>query len=111
MNVFHFSFVTSARSRPHSNVPFPRSERSRAAFTLVEVMVAMAIFGLVMVAIYPSWTAILRGSKVRLTAAAEAQRSRVAVRAVREALTSAQLYGKTCATTGSWRIPPASLPP
>jgi prepilin-type N-terminal cleavage/methylation domain-containing protein len=65
---------------------------SRAAFTLVEVLVSMAIFGLVMVAIYSSWTAILRGSKVGLNAAAEAQRSRVAVRAVREALTSTQLY-------------------
>ena len=66
--------------------------RGRAAFTLVEVMIAMALFGMVMVAIYSSWTAILRGSKVGLDAAAEAQRSRVAVRAMREALTSGQLY-------------------
>jgi prepilin-type N-terminal cleavage/methylation domain-containing protein len=65
---------------------------ARAAFTLVEVMVAMTIFGVVMIAIYSSWTAILRGSKVGLDAAAEAQRSRVSVRAIREALTSAQLY-------------------
>jgi hypothetical protein len=55
-------------------------------------MVAMAIFALVMLAIYSSWSAILRGSKVGLTAAAEAQRTRIAVRAIREALTSAQLY-------------------
>ena len=55
-------------------------------------MVAMTIFGMVMVAIYSSWSAILRGSKVGLNAAAEAQRSRIAVRAIRDALTSAQLY-------------------
>jgi len=75
-----------------ASTAFQPLERSRAAFTLIEVIVAMAIFALVMLAIYTSWTAILRGSKVGLTAAAEAQRSRVAVRAVREALTSAQLY-------------------
>jgi prepilin-type N-terminal cleavage/methylation domain-containing protein len=62
------------------------------AFTLVEVMVAMTIFGLVMLAIYTSWSSILRGSKVGLNAAAEAQRTRVAMRAVRDALTSGQLY-------------------
>jgi prepilin-type N-terminal cleavage/methylation domain-containing protein len=63
-----------------------------AAFTLIEVMVAMTIFSLVMLAIYTSWTSILRGSKVGLNAAAEAQRTRVSVRAIRDALTSGQLY-------------------
>jgi prepilin-type N-terminal cleavage/methylation domain-containing protein len=62
------------------------------AFTLIEVMIAMTIFGVILLAIYSSWTSILRGSKVGLDAAAEAQRTRIAVRAVREALTSAQLY-------------------
>jgi hypothetical protein len=52
----------------------------------------MTIFGLVMIAIYSSWSAILRGSKVGLNAAAEAQRTRVAIQAVRDALTSGQLY-------------------
>lgn len=64
----------------------------KRAFTLVEVLIAMTIFGLVMIAIYSSWSAILRGSKVGLNAAAEAQRTRVSIRAVRAALTSAQLY-------------------
>src|SRR5215831_19268856 len=62
------------------------------AFTLIEILIAMAIFGLVLLAIYSSWAAILRGSKAGLTAAAEAQRTRIAVRAIREALTCAQLY-------------------
>ena len=68
------------------------SPRPQRAFTLVEIMIAMTIFGVVMIAIYSSWAAILRGSKVGLDAAAEAQRTRVATRALREALTSAQLY-------------------
>jgi prepilin-type N-terminal cleavage/methylation domain-containing protein len=74
--------------------PVGRRNRPRGlrAFTLIEVMIAMTIFGLVMVAIYSSWAAILRGSKVGLNAAAEAQRTRIATRAIREALTSAQLY-------------------
>src|SRR5689334_23096725 len=69
-----------------------RASGVEVAFTLIEVMIAMTIFALVMIAIYSSWSAILRGSKVGLNAAAEAQRSRVAVRALREALTSGQLY-------------------
>ena len=63
-----------------------------AAFTLLEVMIAMTILGVVMIAIYSSWTSILRGAKVGQAAAAEAQRSRVSIRAVRDALTSGQMY-------------------
>lgn len=63
-----------------------------SAFTLLELMIAIAIFGGVMLAIYSSWTAILRSSKVGLQAAAEAQRTRMAMRALQEALGSAQLF-------------------
>jgi prepilin-type N-terminal cleavage/methylation domain-containing protein len=90
---------------PHSNpsparcvasgvIRRPRRVQASAelAFTLIEVMIAMTIFGMVMLAIYTSWTSILRGSKVGLNAAAEAQRTRVAVRAIRDALTAGQLY-------------------
>jgi prepilin-type N-terminal cleavage/methylation domain-containing protein len=84
---------------PHRQLSHAASRRltsgslsSEHAFTLIEVMVAMAIFGMVMLAIYTSWAAILRGSQVGLQAAAEAQRTRVAVRALRDALTTGQLY-------------------
>jgi hypothetical protein len=46
----------------------------------------------VMMAIYSSWTAILRSSKVGLDAAAEGQRTRMAMRALQEALGSAELF-------------------
>jgi prepilin-type N-terminal cleavage/methylation domain-containing protein len=81
--------ITSIDHARSSHVLSGHTER---AFTLIEVLIAMAIFAMVMLAIYTSWSAILRGSKVGLTAAAEAQRSRVAIRAMRDALTSAQLY-------------------
>lgn len=66
--------------------------RLARAFTMIEVMVAVALFSMIVAAIYSSWSAILRGSKAGLVAAADAQRTRIALRAVREALSSAQLY-------------------
>lgn len=66
--------------------------RNRRAFTLVEIMIALAIFATVMIAIYSSWMAILRGSRIGQAAAAEAQRSRVAVRAVENSLVSLQMF-------------------
>src|SRR3989442_12456133 len=68
-----------------------RRARQRA-FTLVEIMIAVAIFAAVMIAIYASWSAILRGSRIGQEAAAEAQRSRVAVRALENSLMSLQMF-------------------
>jgi type II secretion system protein J len=62
------------------------------AFTMVEVLLAMGIFSLVIIAIYSSWTAIMRGTRVGLSAAAEVQRTRVAVRSMEEALSAAVMY-------------------
>ena len=63
-----------------------------SAFTLVEVLVSMAILSLVVVAIYSSWTAILRASKVGLDAAAEAQRSRIALHTLEDSLSTVELF-------------------
>jgi prepilin-type N-terminal cleavage/methylation domain-containing protein len=62
------------------------------AFTLIEVLVAMVIFAGVLAAIYSSWTAILRSSDAVRGAAAEAQRSRMGIRALEEGLASAQFF-------------------
>ena len=62
------------------------------AFTLVEILIAVAIFGAVMIAIYSSWSSILRGTQIGQVAAAEAQRSRVAVRALENSLVSLQMF-------------------
>ncbi len=71
---------------------YSASRVSTFAFTLVEIMIAIAIFSLVLAAIYSSWTAILRASKTGLEAAAAVQRSRIAVRVLEDSLTSAQSY-------------------
>lgn len=66
--------------------------RQQRAFTLVEIMIAIGIFAMIMVAIYASWSAILRGTKIGQDAAIEAQRGRMAMRCLEDALVSAQLY-------------------
>ena len=66
--------------------------RPARAFTLLELMLAMAIFSLVMAAIYSSWMLILRATRTGEAAAAQAQRRRVAVRTIESALTCVQSY-------------------
>lgn len=79
-----------------ARIPF-RPRRRSPAFTLVEIMVAIAILAMVVAAIYSTWTAILRASKVGLDAAAAAQRERVALRIMQDALASARLF------SANWR--------
>ena len=62
-------------------------QRKRRGFTLLEIMVALALFGLIAAAIYSSWFAIMRGAKVGLSSAAKVQRSRIAMQTIEEALT------------------------
>ena len=69
----------------------PRRQSARA-FTLVEILMAMAIFGLVLVAIYSTWTLILRSKAVGEAVTAQIQRERIAVRVIEEALTSARSF-------------------
>lgn len=66
--------------------------RSSRAFTLIEVMIAIAILGTVVAAIYATWRAILGATKASQTAAAEVQRSRVAMRCLEESLTYMTMY-------------------
>jgi type II secretion system protein J len=65
---------------------------ARRAFTLVEILMAMAIFGMVLTAVYATWTALLRGSRAGLSAAAQVQRERVAIQTIEQALTSARSF-------------------
>ena len=64
----------------------------RAAFTLIEIMVAIGIFSMILAAIYSSWTAILRASKTGLEVSASVQRSRIAIRMLEDSLGSAQSF-------------------
>lgn len=78
----------------------PLRSNSRAGFTLVEILISLAILSLVVAAIYSSWTAILRASKVGLEAAASAQRARVAMRKLEDSLTCAQMFVQNSAYYG-----------
>jgi general secretion pathway protein J len=69
----------------------PPSFRARA-FTLIEIMMALAVFGLVLAAIYASWTLIIRSAKVGLEASARIQRERIALRTIEEALTCVRSF-------------------
>jgi type II secretion system protein J len=62
------------------------------AFTLVEILIAIGIFSMVLAAIYSTWTAILRASKVGTEAAAAVQRARITGRTIEESLASVQAY-------------------
>jgi prepilin-type N-terminal cleavage/methylation domain-containing protein len=62
------------------------------AFTLLEIMLAIAIFSLVMVAIYSSWMLIVRATKVGREATAQVQRRRIAVRTIENALVCVQSF-------------------
>jgi prepilin-type N-terminal cleavage/methylation domain-containing protein len=70
----------------------PPRPNARAGFSLIEILISIAILSLVVAAIYSSWTAILRASKVGLEAAAAAQRSRVTMRKLEDSLTCAQMF-------------------
>jgi len=63
-----------------------------AGFTLIEVLVATLVFSLVLVTIYSTWLIIVRSTDGALRVTAEAQRARLAVRVVEQALNSAQLF-------------------
>jgi prepilin-type N-terminal cleavage/methylation domain-containing protein len=66
--------------------------RRARGFTIIEIMTAMAIFGMVVVAIFASWSAIAHGAASGNRAAATAQRSRVALRTIEDALGASRSF-------------------
>jgi type II secretion system protein J len=62
------------------------------AFTLIEIMMAIAIFALLVTAVYSTWVVILKSSQVGQEAAAQAQRERIAIRTIEDSLTCIQSF-------------------
>jgi hypothetical protein len=62
-----------------------------AGFTLVEVMVSIAVFMLIMGSIIACWKCILSGQAAAETAAAAAQRARIGIKTVETALATAEI--------------------
>ena len=77
---------------PGSRGRSPHQEKSRRAFTLIEIMVAIAIFMMVLAAIYSTWALVTRATMVGQSAAAQAQRERVALRTIEDALMCCQSF-------------------
>lgn len=70
----------------------PALPRQAAAFTLLELLLATVIFGMVLTAIYATWSAILRTSRIGNEVATNAQRARLAARTIEDALLSAAMF-------------------
>ena len=65
---------------------------SRRAFTLIEIMVAIAIFTIVVASVFASWTALMRATRVAHAVAAQAQRQRVTLRTIEDSLMAVQSF-------------------
>jgi type II secretion system protein J len=61
-------------------------------FTIIEIMTAMVIFGMVVAAIFATWSSVSNGAVSANRATARAQRSRVALRTMEEALGSTRSF-------------------
>jgi type II secretion system protein J len=70
---------------------FAKKSRCRA-FTLVEIMIAFAIFAVLVSAIYSTWTLIIRSRQVGSSVAAQVQRQRIALRTIEDSLTCVQSF-------------------
>jgi hypothetical protein len=59
---------------------------------MLEVLLAIGIFSLVIIAIYSTWSAVMQGTRAGLNAAANAQRARISIKAIEDALLTAQMF-------------------
>ncbi len=71
--------------------------RQIKAFTLLEILIAISILALIVTAIYSSWTAILRATKVAQDATASVQRARIVIRVLEDSLGSAHAFAQNMA--------------
>lgn len=67
-------------------------KNSRRGFTLIEIMVALGIFLMVVAVIYSTWAVVMRATQVGQNAAAQAQRQRIALRTIEDALMCIQSF-------------------
>jgi prepilin-type N-terminal cleavage/methylation domain-containing protein len=67
--------------------------RSRA-FTLIEIMIAITVFGVVMMGMMATWKCIVNGTQVGEAAAAAAQRARISIKTIEDALVNTEISSK-----------------
>ncbi len=68
------------------------STTSRSAFTLIEVLVALLVFSMVLTLLYGTWRILMQSNAAGLRIAANAQRSRMTIQTIEEALNSAVFF-------------------
>src|SRR5882672_5683262 len=76
----------------HTSISTLDASRFNGAFTLVAILIAIGILAMVLTAIFSSWTAILRATKVGLDAAAAVQRARIVIRTLEDSLLCAESF-------------------
>ncbi|MSR67033.1 MAG: prepilin-type N-terminal cleavage/methylation domain-containing protein [Pedosphaera sp.] len=76
------------------------TERGRAGFTLIEVVIAIGLLTMVVMAMYQTWSAVLRATEAGSSAAAQVQRERVALNTIEEALGGVRMFEQNIAHYG-----------
>jgi general secretion pathway protein J len=78
--------------RRNSPRAYGATRPARRGFTLVEIMLAMAILSIVIAAIYGTWRAILGATRSGQIAATDVQRKRVALHWLEQSLTYTEMF-------------------
>jgi type II secretory pathway pseudopilin PulG len=81
----------SANILQSSKKPAPPM-RASGAFTIVEVMLAIGIFAMMMAGIFQTWMGVSKAVVAGRNAAAQAQRARISIKAIEDALVTAQMF-------------------
>lgn len=68
------------------------SPACRRGFTLIEVLVALLVFSMVLTLLYGTWRILMQSNAAGLRIAANAQRSRMTIQTIEEALNSAVFF-------------------
>jgi type II secretory pathway pseudopilin PulG len=69
-----------------------KSSRAKAgAFTMLELMISIAVFTFIMISVLSCWKVIVTGTIIAKDAAAAAQRARIGIKSVEEALECAEI--------------------
>jgi prepilin-type N-terminal cleavage/methylation domain-containing protein len=88
----NFKFRIFKNGRNKNSLLEIRDSKFTRAFTLIEIMVAIAIFMLLVAAVYSTWVLILKAAQVSQEAAAQVQRQRIAIRTIEDSLTCIQSF-------------------
>ncbi len=84
--------ITGAGARAIDAPPTPYSGVFRRAFTLLEIMIALGIFAMILTGIYATWMTLMKGGDAAKRAAADVQRSRMALTTLHDAFLTTLMF-------------------